>query len=65
MDGKLKVSGQSAQTQGGPCVSALHASIESESEMLGGKRADVVGVWRQVEDQEFRRWSIKGSYLQA
>ena len=65
MDGKIKVPGRSARTQGGPCGCALDARDESESEMLGGQQADVVRVWRQVQDQRFRRWSIKGSYRQG
>ena len=65
MDGKIKVPGRGAGTQRGPCVRALHARDESDREMLGGQRADVVRVWRQVQDQRFRRWSIKGSYSQA
>ena len=65
MDGKIKVPGRSARIQEGPCVRALHARDESESEMLGGQRADVVRVWWQVQDQRFRRWSIKGNYRQV
>ena len=62
---RLNVLGRSARTQGGPYVRALHARDKSESEMLGGQRVDVVRVWRQVLDQRFRRWSIKGNYCQA
>ena len=52
MDRKIKVPSRSALTQGGPYVGALHARYESESEMLGGQRADVVRMWRQVQDQD-------------
>ena len=62
---KIKVPGRSGRTHGRPGVPALHASDESQGQILGRQRADVVCVWQQVQDQRFRRWSIKGNYRQA